>query len=79
MREQKTIELYGMRYNRIKYGDEKDRAGKPADWGANVGPCSDCGVKKVTITSSGAMWNAALAVVANCLGAMMGRKRPANP
>jgi hypothetical protein len=35
-----TIVLGGKTYKRIRYGDEAD------DWGANAGPCHDCGVVK---------------------------------
>ena len=35
-----TYRLGGVHNDRIRYGDEPD------DWGANLGPCHDCGVSK---------------------------------
>ena len=38
--EERTYEIFGIAYSRIPYGEESD------DWGADRGPCHDCGVVK---------------------------------
>jgi hypothetical protein len=35
-----TCRIAGEKFQRVRYGDEKD------DWGADKGPCGDCGVAK---------------------------------
>lgn len=48
----RQIEIGGKLVDRIRYGDERE------DWGADRGPCHDCGVAKGSCTSLAAMSSA---------------------